>query len=86
MRSLTLALLVLLGGCVTPPELGSAVHDNMLAMIVEPPHVGKEMEGTNGSLGADAVKRLLSDKVKVPANTGAATPFTGGGGGGGGPK
>ncbi|WP_419815146.1 hypothetical protein [Glacieibacterium sp.] len=79
MRSL--ALLVLLGGCVTAPELGTAVHDNMLAMTVEPTHVGKEMEGTNGSLGTDAVKRLLSDRVKAPANTGPATPFAATGGG-----
>ncbi len=81
MRSL--ALLVLLGGCVTAPELGSAVHDNMMAMIVEPPHTSKEMEATNGSLGADAVKRLLSDKVKAPIAVTGATAFSATAGGSG---
>jgi hypothetical protein len=71
-----LALLVLLGGCATTPELGSAVHGNMLAMTVEPPHVTQAIEGANGSLGADAVKRLLSDRVKAPVSVVGATPFS----------
>ena len=50
----------------TDPHLGDATRANLAAMIVPPAAHGPAIEGGDGVLGAAAIRRLLTDKAKLP--------------------
>jgi hypothetical protein len=69
------------------PGIGEAVKYDAAVQIINPRPVyaaDSTQPGSNGEVGAEAVKRYRTDKVKPPANTGTTTGggISGGSGGG----
>ena len=65
--------------------LGEAFRYDAAVQIINPAPVyaaNSTQPGSNGDVGANAVKRYRSDKVKQPASQQTSTSVTGGGGGG----
>lgn len=61
------------------PHLGMATSANLAAMIVPPAPHGPAIEGGDGVVAFGAIRRLQTDKVKVPIR--ATTATVGGSGG-----
>jgi hypothetical protein len=61
-----------LAGANASPQLGEATRANLAAMIVSPPPRSPAVEGADGVLAVDAIRRMHTDKVKPLKNT--ATP------------
>jgi len=71
------------------PVLGEATaYDNAIQTINPTPvyAANSTQPGSNGEVGASAVKRYRTDKVKAPEQQATSTGVGGGGGGGSGPQ
>lgn len=51
------------------PQLGTATRSNFAAMIVPPPPRGPAVEGSDGVLAVNALRRLHGEDVKKLKNT-----------------
>jgi hypothetical protein len=78
-----LALSVAAAGC-TPndPTFGGAVRHNYALQVIDPDpqYAGAPNEGGSGDLGAGAVERYRTDKVKKPKSIRTTSGASGGGG------
>jgi hypothetical protein len=79
-----LALSIAAAGC-TPndPTFGGAVRHNYALQVIDPDpqYAGVPNEGGSGDLGAGAVERYRTDKVKKPKSIRTTSGVSGGGGG-----
>jgi type IV pilus biogenesis protein CpaD/CtpE len=66
--------------------LGGAVRQNYAAQIVNPDPQYAEEQTSDGSVGAAAVERYRTDKVKQPVGVRTTTKSGGGSGSGSGPN
>lgn len=57
------------GGVNAGPQLGSATRDNFAAMIVPPPPRGPAVEGGDGVMAVNNVRRMHTERVKMLKNT-----------------
>ena len=82
-----LALSIAAAGC-TPndPTFGGAVRHNYALQVIDPDpqYAGTPSEGGSGDLGAAAVERYRTDKVKKPKSIRTTSGVSGGSGGSGG--
>lgn len=63
-----------IGGVNAGPELGTATRANFAAMIVPPPPRGPTVEGADGVLAVNNIRRMHGEKVK-PLKTTTIEPL-----------
>ncbi len=75
LRNLAMPTLLLVSACTTTdPQLGINVQTNALAQIidVDPVYAGMPVEGSNGELQVEAVRRYKKGAVKAFVDTSLA--------------